>query len=56
MDYQIEIDEFALPPRFVVYFNDDDYKADTLAEAFLYVAKRFHELGLDELEKRINAL
>ena len=56
MDYMIEIDEFALAPRFVVYFNDDDYKAETLAEAFLYVAKRFQELGLDELQKRINQL
>ena len=42
---------------FVVWVNDDDEQyCHTLAEAYLYVAKRFHELGMLELQERINKL
>lgn len=39
--------------------NEEEYNhliCETLAEAYLCAAKKFHELGMNELQERINKL
>jgi hypothetical protein len=43
-------------PYKVYIGGDGGHKCHTLAEAYLYAAKRFHELGMLELQNRINRL
>lgn len=53
---EIERNE-TVPETWAVYTSDDwDTDCETLAEAYLYAAKRFHELGMLELQDRINHL